>query len=104
MKTHAANAEKVPNNSADKDSNTETIASKKLCWNGKARNTESSVECRNLLSKEDIIPIISTKETKNIEVVAMNATADIKIVEEIVPTYSDYSKVRRMPNQIYIVS
>uniref|UniRef100_A0A8C8RLI2 Cell cycle checkpoint control protein n=1 Tax=Pelusios castaneus TaxID=367368 RepID=A0A8C8RLI2_9SAUR len=104
MKAHANRAEKVPQNSANKDSNTETIASRELCWNGRAcSNTESSAERRNLLSKEDITSIIINKDMENIDVVTMNAAGDMKIVEEVLPTYSDYSKVR-IPNQIYIVS
>ncbi|XP_075754806.1 cell cycle checkpoint control protein RAD9B isoform X1 [Pelodiscus sinensis] len=90
MKAHADNAENIPNNSAD-DSNTETVASKKPCWN-RTIATQSPEVCRNSLSKEDTIPIISKKDMKNIEVLDMSAAGDIKIVEEVIPTYSDQYK------------
>ncbi|XP_026512798.1 cell cycle checkpoint control protein RAD9B [Terrapene carolina triunguis] len=93
MKAYADNVENASNNSADNDSNTETIASKKPCWTERAHsNTESPVECRKPLSKGDIIPIISKKDMKNIEVLDMSAACDIKIVEAVVPSYSDQYK------------
>ncbi|CAM4660323.1 unnamed protein product, partial [Lepidochelys olivacea] len=92
MKAHAHNAENVSNNSADNDDNTETIASKKPCWTGRAHsNTESPVECSKPLSKGDIIPIISKKDV-NLEVLDMSAAGDIKIVEEVEPSYSNQYK------------
>ncbi|XP_039361072.1 cell cycle checkpoint control protein RAD9B isoform X1 [Mauremys reevesii] len=94
MKAHADNVENVSNNSADNNSNTETIASKKPCWTERAHiNTKLPVECRKPLSKEDdVIPIISKKDMNNIEVLDMSAAGDIKIVEKVVPTYSDQYK------------
>ncbi|CAM2103001.1 unnamed protein product [Caretta caretta] len=95
MKAHADNAENVSNNSADND-NTETIASKKPCWTGRAHsNTESPVECSKPLSKGDIIPIISKKDV-NLEVLDMSAAGDIKIVEEVEPSYSNQYKFRSL--------
>ncbi|XP_043385665.1 cell cycle checkpoint control protein RAD9B [Chelonia mydas] len=92
MKAHEDNAENVSNNSADNDNNTETIASKKPCWTGRAHsNTESPVECSKPLSKGDIIPIISKKDV-NLEVLDMSAAGDIKIVEEVEPSYSTQYK------------
>ncbi|XP_044845711.1 cell cycle checkpoint control protein RAD9B isoform X4 [Mauremys mutica] len=94
MKAHADNVENVSNNSTDNNSNTETIASKKPCWTERAHiNTKLPVECRKPLSKEDdVIPIISKKDMNNIEVLDMSAAGDIKIVEEVVPAYSDQYK------------
>ncbi|KAG6932960.1 RAD9 checkpoint clamp component B [Chelydra serpentina] len=93
MKAHSDNAENISNNSADNDGNTETIASKKPCWTGRAHsNTASSVGWRKPLSKGDIIPIISKKDMKNIEVLNMSAAGDIKIVEEVEPSYSNQCK------------
>ncbi|XP_050780343.1 cell cycle checkpoint control protein RAD9B [Gopherus flavomarginatus] len=94
MKAHADDVENVSNNSADNNSNTETIASKKPCWTERAHsNTKLPVECRKPLSKgDDVIPIISKKDMNNIEVLDMSAAGDIKIVEEVVPSYSDQCK------------
>ncbi|XP_074868938.1 cell cycle checkpoint control protein RAD9B [Carettochelys insculpta] len=87
LKAHADNSENIPNNSAD---NTETVASKKPCWNGSI-TLPSPIECRNPLSKQ-YIPVISKTDVKNVDVLNMNVTCDMKIMEEIVPTYSDKYK------------
>ncbi|XP_074915939.1 cell cycle checkpoint control protein RAD9B [Chelonoidis abingdonii] len=93
MKAHADNVENVSNNSAD-NSNTEIIASKKPCWTERAySNTKLPVECRKLLSKgDDVIPIISKNDINNMEVLDMSPAGDIKIVEEVPPSYSDPCK------------
>ncbi|KAM9118637.1 cell cycle checkpoint control protein RAD9B [Pangshura tecta] len=94
MKAHADNVENVSNNSADNNSNTETIVSKKPYWTERAHsNTKLPAESRKAVSKGfDVIPTISKKDMNNIEVLDMSAAGDIKTVEEVVPAYSDQYK------------
>ncbi|XP_006267705.3 cell cycle checkpoint control protein RAD9B isoform X4 [Alligator mississippiensis] len=73
-KAFADKTENVPNSSADKNSNSERISSKKLCWNRSMCNyAESSVELPKLPSRRE-------------------AAGDSTMVEAVVPTDSDHHK------------
>ncbi|XP_019342381.2 cell cycle checkpoint control protein RAD9B isoform X2 [Alligator mississippiensis] len=75
-KAFADKTENVPNSSADKNSNSERISSKKLCWNRSMCNyAESSVELPKLPSRRE-------------------AAGDSTMVEAVVPTDSDHHKLQ----------